>query len=241
MPKRFTDTNKLKKKWLRGLKAPYKLLWIYLLDSCDHAGIWEVDFEIANIYIGGGTSEQNAISVFKDKIHIFDDGNKWFIIDFIDFQYSGLNANNPAHNNVIKQLKKYNLIDDNLNIKISPSKAPLQGTKEEEEEKEKVKEEEKEIIYPFDSKNFELAWGAWLKYKKDEHKFKFKSKDTEQISINKLAKDSEFDEKRAISIIENSIACGYQGLYEGKRPKQTKIPDNYKQEVYNDVKDYLNG
>jgi len=53
MAKRFTDTDKWKKTFIRTMKAPYKLLWLYILDECDHAGIWQVDFdvdEIKNLY-----------------------------------------------------------------------------------------------------------------------------------------------------------------------------------------------
>ena len=43
------------------------------------------------------------------KIYPFADGEKWFIPDFIDFQYGVLNPDNRAHNSVIQLLNKYNL------------------------------------------------------------------------------------------------------------------------------------
>ena len=51
MAKRFTDTNKYKKPFIRGLQGAYKLFWDYLYHDCDHAGIWIVDFEIAQTYL----------------------------------------------------------------------------------------------------------------------------------------------------------------------------------------------
>ena len=47
MAKRFTDTDKWKKGFIRNLPAKYKLLWLYILDDCNHAGVWETDFEVA--------------------------------------------------------------------------------------------------------------------------------------------------------------------------------------------------
>ena len=52
MAKRFTDTEKYRKPFLRGLQGAYKLLWDFLYHDCNHAGIWIKDFEIAQIYIG---------------------------------------------------------------------------------------------------------------------------------------------------------------------------------------------
>ena len=46
---------------------------------------------------------------FLDKIVIFDNGDKWFIPDFIDFQYGELNPNSNVHKSVIALLEKYNL------------------------------------------------------------------------------------------------------------------------------------
>jgi len=110
MAKRFTDTEKWKKPFVRGLDAPYKLLWLYILDDCDHAGIWQVDEEIANIKIGQKIDLKKAITLFGEKIHVFDKGQKWFIPDFIEFQYGGLSEENRAHNSAIQILKKYNLL-----------------------------------------------------------------------------------------------------------------------------------
>lgn len=109
MPKRFTDTEKWKKKFIKFLPPTYKLLWFYILDDCDHAGIWHPDFEVASIRIGGQVDEDEAEQYFKDQIQIFDDGEKWFIPAFIEFQYGELNPNNRAHNSVINKLKNYKL------------------------------------------------------------------------------------------------------------------------------------
>ena len=116
MAKRFTDTDKYKKPFIRGLQGAYKLFWDYLYHSCDHAGIWIVDFEIAQIYLGQDmqVNKEDALKYFNEgEQRIIEiENNKWFIPSFIDFQYGILNIENRAHKSVIQILNKYNLIND---------------------------------------------------------------------------------------------------------------------------------
>jgi len=106
MPKRFTDTDKWKKPFIRSLEGPYKLLWLYITDDCDHAGIWQVDFDVAQIRIGETVDEKKALEMFGDRVEVFNEGTKWFIKDFIAFQYGELNEKNRLHLSVINILKK---------------------------------------------------------------------------------------------------------------------------------------
>ena len=243
MPKRFTDTNKLKKKWIRDLKAPYKLLWVYLLDFCDNSGIWEVDFEIASIYCGGGISENEALEILKDKIIPFDNGEKWFIFDFIEFQYGSLNQNNPAHKGVIRTLEKHGFLNDDLSLKIkAPSKGlqrglivPKQGTKDKDKEKETDKEKEKalqksEIQLPWQTENFKAIWFAWKAYKKKEFGFKYKSIQSEQAAVMQLNNLASGIEKTAIEIVKQSMANGWKGFFELKNNGTGKRKEMYSQE-----------
>ena len=108
MAKRFTETGKWKKKWIRELSPEMKLFWFYLLDNCDHAGIWEVDIELAAFQIGIELDESEILNTFNRKIVPFKPG-KWFVPKFIVYQYGELNESNRAHNSVIKILTKYKL------------------------------------------------------------------------------------------------------------------------------------
>ena len=108
MPKRYTDTDKWKKIWFRKLKNDHKVFWMYVLDQCDHAGIWEVDFELAS-YFCNGIKESEIRETFVKQYHEFDDGKRWFIKDFIEFQYRGLDESNRVHNSVITILKRHGL------------------------------------------------------------------------------------------------------------------------------------
>ncbi len=105
----MTDTDKWKKRFLRELKPQHKLLWFYILDDCNHAGIWDVDIEVASIRVGEELIYDMLPQAFLDKIVIFDNGDKWFIPEFLEFQYGELNPNSNVHKSVIALLEKYNL------------------------------------------------------------------------------------------------------------------------------------
>ena len=142
MAKRFTDTDKYKKPFIRSLQGAYKLLWDYLYHDCNHAGIWIVDFDIAQIYLGKDmeVNKEDALKYFNSgekRIIEIENNTKWFIPDFIDFQYGNLNPNNNAHSSVINILSKYNLYKNKVLI------SPSQGDKDKDKDKELVKVKDK--------------------------------------------------------------------------------------------------
>jgi len=154
MAKRFTDTDKYKKPFIRGLKGPYKLLWDYLYHDCDNAGIWIVDFDIAQIYLGSDmpVNKEDAFKYFnqdEERIVELDKGKKWFILPFVKFQYGELNPTNRAHLSVINKLSEYELINDN-----KPLTRSLQGRKD----KDKVKDKDKDKD---SKKSFEKFWDLY--------------------------------------------------------------------------------
>lgn len=110
MSKRFTDTEKWKKQFIKSLSTVHKLFFLYLLDECDHAGIWHVEPEIAEIRLGEKIDLEEIKKAFNKHIVEFDNGEKWFIPYFIEFQYGTLNESVNAHKSVIDRLSKYNLI-----------------------------------------------------------------------------------------------------------------------------------
>jgi uncharacterized phage protein (TIGR02220 family) len=105
MSKRFTDSEKWKKAWFRKLTPAHKCLWVYICDNCSIAGIWDVDFELAQVFIGEVINTEEAKEVFKKQFCELNDGSKWFIKDFIVFQYGELKDNNNLHKAVITGLK----------------------------------------------------------------------------------------------------------------------------------------
>ena len=153
MAKRFIDTGFFKSPFVRSLQAPTKLLYTFIICDCDGAGMWPKDLEVASLYCGVKITDANW-KVFLDSGKAIDlkDG-KYFFPDFIEHQYpKGLQEKNPAHKNFIELLRKYDLVDENLLIKIDPPKglqSPSKGSKVKvmviEEVIEEVKESDSEI------------------------------------------------------------------------------------------------
>lgn len=139
MAKRFSDTEKYKKQFIRSLPAKYKLFWDYICLDCNHAGIWQVDLEVAQIRLGKDAiiDLKEALQLFNTgerRIQIVNGGSKWFIAPFIDFQYGGLNPSNRVHLSVINELR---------NNKIKPLASPLIGAKDKDKDKDKNKDIDK--------------------------------------------------------------------------------------------------
>lgn len=134
MPKRLTDTEKWKKPFIKSLPVEYKLFFLYILDDCDHSGIWQVDVEVAEIRLGVKLSLQKARGFYAEKIVELDGGTKWFIPDFIQFQYGTLDEKNKMYKSVSYSLNKYNLMEH-----ISP----INGGKVQVKDKDTVKEQVK--------------------------------------------------------------------------------------------------
>lgn len=139
MAKRFTDNEKWKDAWFMDLPSKYKLFWIYLLDECDHSGIWKVNFKVATFYIGEHLEYSEVKRILSDRILILND-KYWHIKKFIEFQYnsdiSSLNAKNKVHLSVLKKLNSYD--------EFKPLTSPLLGAKDKDKEKEKDKFNDKD-------------------------------------------------------------------------------------------------
>ena len=136
MAKRFTDTNKWSKSWFMDLSTMDKLLWIYILDTCDHAGIWEANWKLVNFMTGltlSGLPES-----FNKQVTPLD-GKRYFIRDFVEFQYGILNDNNNAHRSVLNVLQKYNIKTLPPN---EPLNSPSQGAQDKDKDKDKVKDKD---------------------------------------------------------------------------------------------------
>jgi len=139
MAKRYEDSQKYRKPFLRGLEGAYKLFWDFICCECDHAGIWIIDFELVNFLLGKGVNvnREEAMRQFnKDepKIIEVDQGKKWFIPSFIDFQYNILTPGNKVHDSVIKILIKNGLYNENKGLI-----RPLEGTKDKDKDKDSLR------------------------------------------------------------------------------------------------------
>jgi hypothetical protein len=109
MAKRFTDTEKWKDEWFLELEPLMKILWLYILDSCDHAGVWKVNFKLASYSIGTALDRQSALKALGDRIVVVS-LDKWHVPKFITYQQKGfLNPSNNAHRGIINLLEYHKI------------------------------------------------------------------------------------------------------------------------------------
>lgn len=139
--KRFRDTKLWGKAWHRRWPLRLKLLWQYINDNCDAAGVWDPDWELASLQIGESVtatdipalSDGNA-SDDGDRIIQLPCGKLWSV-GFIRFQYGNLSLSCKAHGPVFESMRKHNLchrLYDSLPHRLQ----------EEEEDKEEDKDKE---------------------------------------------------------------------------------------------------
>ena len=156
MSKRFTATDKWDDPWFYGLSDKEKLFWLFILDKCDHAGIYRPNMPLLRAYIPGFEPDSH-LKAFEGRIQK-KSPEKWFIPKFIEFQYGTLNPDNRAHLSVINALKKEGLY--------KPLISSLQGAKDKDKDKDKDSSLGK-------SENPLTAWfeELWARYpKKDGRK-----------------------------------------------------------------------
>lgn len=108
--KRLTDAEKWKNPWFRSLPSKFKLLFLYLLDNCDHAGVMHLDPEFLRFYLGEDFSLEEIRSRFQEKI-IFVSEDKIIIKNFIRFQQPRLSLNGNMRKHIENCLLRHNLLD----------------------------------------------------------------------------------------------------------------------------------
>ena len=148
MAKRMSETEKWKDPWFSNLTNNERIAWLYLLDDCDNAGVWQFNIRALNFHCNTNFTEEELISIFSERF-VKISSDRFFIIKFCEFQY-GVdfleNEKSKPIKSAIDKLKKYNLIKEN-HKGIYTLSIPLPNTylttKEQEQEQDKAKEQEK--------------------------------------------------------------------------------------------------
>jgi hypothetical protein len=216
--KRFTETQKWEDPWFRKLKPEMKLLWIWVLDKCDNAGVVEPDIDLASFQIGY-TYPMDTLSEFNERI-VNIDADKWFIPKFIAFQYGKLSPDCKAHNPVFSSLEKHNINATNLQYK-GYAKG-INTLKDKDKEKDKEKDNTKSEKLPFDSEEFKTAWDNWK-----QHRIEIKKKLTPTTTKSQLKNLADMGEVKAIATINHTIKQGWQGLYEPDADKSPSTKNRF--------------
>jgi hypothetical protein len=206
MAKRFTDSTKWNDNWFSNLTDKEKLTWIYILDTCNHAGIWEKNLKVLNFHIGSNFVDGDLNKIFSGKFIEVND--KWFIPNFIKFQYGKgfLTTKTAAVISARELLIEQGFIQQDVNGNLTlikniynPSTTLTEGlnkgydrVKDKEEDKRmdvsKVlnKNENKRMDVSRDVNMVKYKFIKYNKYK-DEYEFEFKTKlQKEELTFEEL-------------------------------------------------------
>jgi len=197
-----------------------KLLWIYLIAKCNHAGMIELNEKLCKFQ----TDIKSMPTVIKElgnRMVTVEQG-LYFLPKFIKFQYPNFpNSNVMQQKSAIEILEKYGLFSNGcLRVTQHLPKGYVNGIDNDSVNEHVIVNEKNvektEIIFPFDSDNFKQQWKYWIDYKNEEFKFKYKSNKTQQASLNLLVEMSGGDEHDAIKIIHYTMANGWKGFVKQK-------------------------
>jgi len=120
--KRLSETKIWGEQWHRELPLEYKSFWKYLCDNCDLIGVWAKDLALASFQIGAQIDENKALELYnkeKERVIVLNEGSKWFLPQFVGFQYGELTSKSPIHLKVLELLNKQGLlkkIDNRVSI-----------------------------------------------------------------------------------------------------------------------------
>ena len=227
MAKRFFNTNRIEEDWYLTLSCKHRELLRYCESKCDQAGVFNFNAKIASGYIGEKVDEMDISFLPIKKL---DNGRFW-IVDFISEQNGELSKSCPAHNPIFKSIKENSLntllhtLSNTLFNRVQGIDIDKGIEKDKEIGIEKgIEIESEKIVFPFTSESFCNAWEKWKQFKREQHRFTYKGKHSEQMALNELLKLSGKVETNALEIIEQSIANGWKGLFELKRKTETAKP-----------------
>lgn len=154
MTKRFMSNEIWQEDWFLNMPNEYKLFWYYMLSECNHAGIFKVNLKTFCLLNKVEINKETAIKYFNaNKQRIRKLGSrKWFIEDFIPFQYGKhLNAKNKVHKSIIKILTdekiEMNTVRGLNEVKMTPRRPQnevTQGVKDKDKDKDKEKDKDKD-------------------------------------------------------------------------------------------------
>ena len=144
MAKRFTDSEKWQDVWFTELSNDDKIIWLYLLDTCDNAGIFKLNLRLINFNCSTNRTIEEFISIFKKRITQINE-ESWLINKFCYYQYGPdfLTSKNKAVEKAVIKLTQLGVIKNikGINTLSIPYQYPIDTLQEEEEVEEEVKEQ----------------------------------------------------------------------------------------------------
>ncbi len=212
MAKRYIDTGLFDDEWFMNLSKDCKIMYLYLITKCSHAGLIRINERLCKVQTGI-TDIKGALEGLKSRFVEAEEG-LLFMPKFLYFQYPKFPQSKVYQQKAaLDELTKYGLFKDGKLV-------PQEGLNSPFVDVDVITDvnvgANVKIIYPFDSENFMKWWGYWREYKRKEYKFKYASSISEQAAAKELSNLANGNEETAIKIIEQSMANGWKGFFELK-------------------------
>jgi hypothetical protein len=117
MSKRFIDTGIFDDDWFMDLSKDGKLLWLYFITKCNHAGILKLNGKLCKVQTDIKDLD-NSIKELANRLVTVSE-QLYFIPKFIEFQYPGFpHSKARAQQSAIEILNKYGLLnEEDLTVK----------------------------------------------------------------------------------------------------------------------------
>lgn len=230
MAKRFIDTGMFDDNWFMDLSKDSKLLYLYVITKCSHAGLIEFNERLCKFQTGI-SDLKGAVKGLGNRLITVKEGF-FFVPKFLFFQYPNFpNSNVFQQKTALEELTKLGLfkdgkltpleglfnpyVDDSVNVTVNVNAKP----------------EKPELIYPFTDVGFMQAWEVWREYKKEQFSFTYKPKG-EQAALKDIGELANGDMAKAISIIQQSMAKGWKGFFDIRSGNMVDSEmDSYKREL----------
>jgi hypothetical protein len=157
MRRKYTDGDKWDDGWFTDLSATHKLVWLYLCDRADCAGLVKINLRMIEMHTGASRTDWSDFvnQAGEGRIQFAADDVVW-IVKYIPFQVqSGFTINNPVVKGMATRLCRYRLPLDMLpghyhsvlamvmnSNHFGGARKPLTRDYQAKKEKEEAKEEE---------------------------------------------------------------------------------------------------
>lgn len=208
MAKRFTDSRKWDDPWFAELNNSAKLAWIYLLDKCDHYGIYKPNLPLLNFQLKVKYTKKDLLDTFKKRIVPISSG-KWFIPKYIKFQYGDIASSDGR---LIKSVYSY-LKENKLIRHLNTLSTECQQSVNTPKDMDKDKDMDNIYIYikrfPYlKDPSFKGIFESYLSTRK-----KKATPHAKELILRDLHKH---DMQTAVAMLEQSIKNGWIGVFELK-------------------------
>ena len=236
--KRYTDSEKWLDPWFRKLTPTGKVFWLFLLDKCDIAGVWERDDDFFQFVSGSSVLVDAHLEELGDRVTILDD-SRILVPKFVKFQQGGeLTESKPFHRGIFKILDKHDLEQNEDGMIMALNGKPMAsechsygiGMSTSKRKRKRNNKEKVEIPEALRTSAFEKAWDDYLQMRKENNWGTLK----ESSLRSKFKTFEEHGEPATVKALTRSVEQGYRGVFLDK--EKTTNQGNAK----DDDRDYEN-